>query len=118
MQCYSCSIELLKPKLNSISNIKDKLLQITQLSNINSQQKLIRTPSNTIYLLSSLQEIQSNINLRKVTLSDTKLNTLNFFNSNLNKTKFRNVSIQSCNFTCTKIKQAKWENIILTRNKL
>ncbi|CAD8129545.1 unnamed protein product [Paramecium sonneborni] len=109
---YSGSIELLKPKLNTISNIKDKLLQITQLSNTNSQQQLIRTASNTIYLLSSLQENLNNIDLMNVTLSDTKLNNLNFFNSNLNQTKFRNVSISSCNFTCTTIENAKWENII------
>ncbi|CAD8128999.1 unnamed protein product [Paramecium sonneborni] len=115
---YSGSIELLKPKLNSISNIKDKLLQITQLSYTNNQYQLIRTASNTIYLLSSLQENLNNINFSEVSLSDTKLNNLNFFNSNLNKTKFKNISIQSCNFTCATIEKAYWENIICNEKNL
>ncbi|CAD8129604.1 unnamed protein product [Paramecium sonneborni] len=109
---YSGSIELLKPKLNSIFNIKNKLLQITQLSKQHNQQELIRTESNTIYLLSTLQENLSKIDLSNVILSDTKLNNLTFFNSNLNNTKFKNISIESCNFNCATIEDSQWENII------
>ncbi|CAD8172290.1 unnamed protein product [Paramecium pentaurelia] len=109
---YQGSIQLLKSKLNVISNIKYKLLQIIQLSNKNEQKQLIRSASNAIYLLSSLQENLNNIDLSRVCLSDTKLNNLTFFNSNLNYTKFSNLSIESCNFNCATIENAKWENII------
>ncbi|CAD8113598.1 unnamed protein product [Paramecium sonneborni] len=105
---FQGAIELLKSKLKQILDIKNKLILIIQ----SSEDNLVRTQSNIMYLLCSLKENLNNTHLSNICLSNTKLNGLNFFECNLNNTRFNKVSIDSCNFNCATIQNAIWENLI------
>ncbi|CAD8105109.1 unnamed protein product [Paramecium sonneborni] len=110
---YSGTLELLKPKIKQIENIKQKLIQITQLSNIQcDNKKYIRSASNCLYILSFLGEYLDNIDLSNICISDTKLNGLSFYKCNLNNSQFDNISIDSCNLNCATIENANWNNLI------
>ncbi|CAD8112077.1 unnamed protein product [Paramecium sonneborni] len=114
---YFGSLELLKPKLISLENIKSKLIQMTKLSKTDLQHKVIRSASNSIYLLSYLGEYFQEIDFSNISISNTKLNKLTFFQCNLNFSKFDNVCIDSCNFNCASIKNGEWKNLICTEKR-
>ncbi|CAD8084357.1 unnamed protein product [Paramecium sonneborni] len=113
---YQGTLELLKPKLKLLSNIKQRLIEIINFQKIvqNSQQQIefIRAPSNSFYLLSCLGEYLEEQNFSKLQISNTKLNGLSLFKCNLNNTIFDNVSIDSCNFSCSTIENANWTNLL------
>ncbi|CAK64635.1 unnamed protein product (macronuclear) [Paramecium tetraurelia] len=109
---YSGTLEILKPKLKQIGEIKQKLIQIIQLSKIESKKKFLRSASNSLYIISSLREHFDGIDFSNIQIEDTKLNGISFYQCNLNNTCFNNVSIDSCNFNCAKIQNAVWEKLI------
>lgn len=114
LEHFQGCLELLKPKIYQFVNFKEKLIEIVKLQNnypdISSE--LIRSSSNSIFLLSYLGEYLGEEDLNGIQLSDTKLCGISFFKSNLSNTKFDNVSIDSCNFTLGKIENANWKNLI------
>ncbi|CAK79314.1 unnamed protein product (macronuclear) [Paramecium tetraurelia] len=115
LEHYSGTIELLKPKIKQIEDIKNKLIKIALLSrkkSKNSKYNLIRSASNSIYILGSLKEHLDNINLRNLNIADTKLDGISFYQCNLSNSKFNNVSIDSCNFNCATLEHATWKNLI------
>ncbi|CAK69830.1 unnamed protein product (macronuclear) [Paramecium tetraurelia] len=109
---YSGTLDLLKPKVLKIEEIKNKLIQIVSLSKLDSDRKFIRSASNSLYLLSYLRAYFENFDLSNICLADTKLNGISFYKCNLNHTQFNNVEIDSCNFNCATIENSTWKNII------
>lgn len=63
---YFGALELLKPKLMRVDDIKNKLIIMTKLSKVDSSNKVIRSASNSIYLLSYLGEYLENIDFRQI----------------------------------------------------
>ncbi|CAD8198784.1 unnamed protein product [Paramecium pentaurelia] len=112
LEHYSGTLELLKPKIKQIREIKQKLIQLSQLSKTNCDQNFIRSASNCLYILSSLKENLDKIDLSNISIADTKLNGISFYQCILNNSKFYNISIDSCNFNCAQIENAVWENLI------
>ncbi|CAD8210407.1 unnamed protein product [Paramecium octaurelia] len=112
LEHYSGTLELLKPKIIQIEDIKNKLIQLTLLSRKNPENTLIRSASNSIYILCSLREHFENIDLSDLFIYYTKLDGMSFYKCNLSNSSFNNVSIDSCNFNCSTIENAKWENLI------
>ncbi|CAD8191441.1 unnamed protein product [Paramecium octaurelia] len=112
LEHYSGTIELLKPKIKQIEDIKNKLIKIALLSRKDSKHNLIRSASNLIYILGALREHFHNIDLSNLNIEDTKLDGISFYKCNLSNSLFNYVSIDSCNFNYATIEHATWKKLI------
>ncbi|CAD8109796.1 unnamed protein product [Paramecium primaurelia] len=115
---YFGALELLKPKLMLVDDIKNKLITITKLSKTDSQIKVIRSASNSIYLLSYMGEHLENIDFKHISIQNTKINELTFFACDLSYSIFDNVSIDQCNFNCSIMKNVNWKNLICREKRI
>lgn len=79
---------------------------------------MIRSASNSIYLLSYLGEYLESIDFSYISILNTKINELTFFMCDLSHSKFENVSIDSCNFNCAILKNVIWTNLIFKEKRI
>ncbi|CAD8076418.1 unnamed protein product [Paramecium sonneborni] len=87
----------------------NQLIEILKLSQ--KEDFLVRSASNSLFLLSQFKAFLGGQSLQNLKISDTKINGLSFFNSNLSRSIFENVEIDGCNFNLAKIEDVIWKII-------